>query len=222
MKICITSQGNNLDSQVDPRFGRCQYFIIVDTDTLKSESVENSNVAAASGAGIQSGQFMANKGVEFLLTGNIGPNAFSTLQAAGIKIITGITGTIREAIERFQKGEFREVTGPTVASKFGMGGGQTQPPTASGQPQTGPTPVQPQGPGFGVGMGPGMGMGMGWQQPMPGWQQPMPGWQQPMPGMYQPPQMSKQQELQMLKGQVEFLGQQMDLITKRIDELSKE
>jgi predicted Fe-Mo cluster-binding NifX family protein len=228
MKICVTSQGRDLLAQVDPRFGRCQYFIIVDPDTLEFEAIQNPNVAAASGAGIQSAQLMADKGIEVLLTGNIGPNAFNTLQAAGIKIITGVTGTIQEAIESFKKGGLQEGTGPTVAGKFGLGSGQTQADF---------TPQQPLGPGFSLGMGPGMGWQqpmLGWQQPMPGWQQPMPGWQQPMPGWQQPmpswqqpmpqmpPQMSKEQELQMLKSYLEFLRQQVDWINRRIDELSKE
>lgn len=205
MKICVTSQGQDLLAQVDPRFGRCQYFLIVDSETEQIlESVQNPNVGAAGGAGIQSAQLIANKGTEAVLTGNVGPNAFNTLQAAGVKVITGVTGTVKEAIERFRKGEFQEVTGPTVQSKAGL---------SAGQPQSGPLPAQPQAPGFGPGMG--MGYGMGWQQPMPAWQQ-------PMPGPYQPPRMTKEQELQMLKSQLDFFQKHLDWINQKIDELSRQ
>ena len=120
MIICISSQGNTLDSQVDPRFGRCQYFIIVDTDTLEFESVENPNIDAMGGSGIQSGQLIASKNVKAVLTGNVGPNAFQTLQAVGIDVITGISGSVKEAIEKYKKGNFTVAQGPSTASHSGM------------------------------------------------------------------------------------------------------
>jgi len=119
-KICVTSQSDNLDSDVDPRFGRCKYFIVVDLDTLEFEAIDNSNINASGGAGIQSGQFMADKGVKSVLTGNVGPNAFQTLKAAGIEIITGASGTVREAVERYKRGGFKSIQGPSVDSHFGM------------------------------------------------------------------------------------------------------
>lgn len=122
MKICVTSQGNNLESPVDPRFGRCQYFIIVDPETLEFEAVENSSISVGGGAGIQSGQLMVNKGIEVVLTGNVGPNAFSTLQAAGIKIIVGVAGMVKEAVEKYKKGELKITEGPSVGRKFGLSG----------------------------------------------------------------------------------------------------
>ena len=120
MKICITSQGDNLDAQIDARFGRCQYFIIVDTDTLEFEAVPNPNIATGGGAGIQSGQMMAEKQIKAVLTGNVGPNAFQTLQAAAIDVITGVSGTVKEAVEKYRSGEFKPTEGPSVGPKSGI------------------------------------------------------------------------------------------------------
>ena len=120
MKICVTSQGDNLNSGVDPRFGRCQYFVIMDTDTSEFEAVENASASARGGAGVQSGQFVAAKKVKAVLTGNVGPNAFATLQAAGIEVITGVSGTVKEVVEKYKKGEFKSTQGPNVDSKFGV------------------------------------------------------------------------------------------------------
>ena len=120
MKICITAQGNDLNSTVDPRFGRCKYFIFIDPDTQKFEAVENPNIDAMGGAGIQSGQFIASKDVKIVITGNVGPNAFQTLQAAGIDVLTGASGTIKDTIEKHKKGELKSAQGPSVNSKFGM------------------------------------------------------------------------------------------------------
>jgi len=120
MKICVTSEGSSLDSKVDPRFGRCQHFIIADSDTLEFEIVENPNIESMGGAWIQSAQLVASKKVKAVVTGNVGPNAFQTLQAAGIEIFTGASGTVKEAIEKYKKGEFKAVSGPSVGSHSGM------------------------------------------------------------------------------------------------------
>jgi predicted Fe-Mo cluster-binding NifX family protein len=123
MKICVTSQGDNLESLVDPRFGRCRYFIIVDPDTLEFESVQNPGIGAGGGAGVQSGQLMIDKGVEVVLTGNVGPNAFATLGAAGIKIITQVSGKVSEVVEKYKKGQLLSpVSESNVESHFGVGG----------------------------------------------------------------------------------------------------
>ena len=122
MKICITSEGGSLDSKVDPRFGRCQYFIIADTDTLEFEAIVNPNIESMGGAGIQSAQLVSSKQVKAVVTGNVGPNAFQTLETAGIEIFTGASGTVKEAIEKYKKGEFKAVSGPSVGSHAGMPG----------------------------------------------------------------------------------------------------
>ncbi len=120
MKIAITSMGANLEDKVDPRFGRCHYFILFDTETNKYEAVENTGAQGMGGVGIQSGQIMADKGVETVLTGSCGPNAFQTLQAASIKVVTGATGTVQEAIDKFKSGEFKEVSQANVSAHSGM------------------------------------------------------------------------------------------------------
>jgi predicted Fe-Mo cluster-binding NifX family protein len=121
MKVCVTSQGKSLDAEVDPRFGRCPYFIIADTDTMEFEAIQNPNVTGTGGVGIQSGQFMSKKKVKVVLTGNVGPNAFKTLETAEIAIITGVSGNVKEAIERYKRGELKFSGGASVNSKFGMG-----------------------------------------------------------------------------------------------------
>jgi len=121
MKICITSEGKTLDSKVDPRFGRCQYFIIVETDTLEFEAIQNPNIEAMGGAGIQSAQLVASKKVKAVLTGNVGPNAFQTLSTAGIDIYTGVSGSIKEVIEAYKSGKLKKTESPNVGSKFGIG-----------------------------------------------------------------------------------------------------
>ncbi len=121
MKICITAEGETLDSKIDPRFGRCRYFIIADTDTLEFEAVLNPNINSSGGAGIQSGQLIAEQKINAVLTGNVGPNAFQTLQAAGVDVITGASGSVKEVIEKYKKGDYKKTEGPSVDSKFGMG-----------------------------------------------------------------------------------------------------
>ncbi|MGW8257131.1 MAG: NifB/NifX family molybdenum-iron cluster-binding protein [Thermoguttaceae bacterium] len=103
MKIIITSQGTTLESQVDPRFGRAKHFLIVDTDTGEFSAHENSqNLNASQGAGIQAAQTVAQLGAEAVLTGNVGPKAFATLQAANIAVYTSAAGTVNEAIEQYK------------------------------------------------------------------------------------------------------------------------
>ncbi|MBS4015873.1 MAG: NifB/NifX family molybdenum-iron cluster-binding protein [Candidatus Latescibacteria bacterium] len=120
MKICITSQGDNLNAPVDPRFGRCAYFIISDTETSDFEAIKNPNLENTGGVGVQSSQLIANKNVKVVITGNVGPNAFQTLQASGIDIITGATGSVNQVIEKYKKGEFKTTQNPNVDSKHGI------------------------------------------------------------------------------------------------------
>lgn len=124
MKIAISSSGKDLDSQIDPRFGRCQYFIFVDPETMEFEASENEGLMASGGAGVQAAQLIVQKGAKALITGNLGPNAASALSASGIKVYLVSGGTVREGTEAFKAGKLQEASGATVPPHFGMGGGR--------------------------------------------------------------------------------------------------
>ncbi len=143
MKIAISSSGNNLDSQIDPRFGRCAFFVVVDTDNMDFEAFDNESISLGGGAGIQAAQFVASKGAKAVMTGNVGPNAVKTLAAAGVTVFVGQTGTVGEALERYKGGNLESTSAPNVADHHGMGGGRGM------------------GGGGGRGMGGGGGRGMG-------------------------------------------------------------
>jgi predicted Fe-Mo cluster-binding NifX family protein len=120
MKICVTAEGKDLSASIDPRFGRCKYFIFVDTETLRFEAIENSGLNSTGGAGIQAGQLVSAQSVKAVLTGNVGPNAHQVLSAAGIEVFTGVSGTVKEAIENHKLGKYKPAASPSVGSKFGM------------------------------------------------------------------------------------------------------
>ncbi len=123
MKVAISATGSSLDAEVDPRFGRCQYIIVADTDTMEFDATENSNIMAGGGAGISTAQTVASLGAQVVLTGNCGPNAYQTLSAAGIQVITGVSGSVKDAIEGFKAGKFKPISGPSTGAHSGMGGG---------------------------------------------------------------------------------------------------
>jgi predicted Fe-Mo cluster-binding NifX family protein len=122
MKIAISSSGTDQSAQVDPRFGRCQYFIIIDTESGKSEAVVNAAQSAGGGAGIQAAKTVADHGADTVLTGNVGPNAHRALQAAEITVITGAEGTVSDALKVFNDGKYEATESPTVQPHFGMSG----------------------------------------------------------------------------------------------------
>ena len=164
MKIAVTSTGPTLEDNVEARFGRCPYFLIIDTETMQYESIENPNIAIGGGAGIQSAQLMSEKGVTTVLTGNCGPNAFSVFGQAGIQVVVGVSGPVGNAVEQFKAAAFASASGPSVASHFGVGAAPADP-TPSGEPMTAPLG---QGGGMGSGMGRGMGGGRGMGRGMGG------------------------------------------------------
>jgi len=115
MKLCLTAQGNTLGSPVDPRFARAPYFILYDIETDGWEAVDNAeNVQAAGGAGPQAAQRLAKQEVEVVLTGHCGPNAFRTLQAAGIQVVAGVEGTVADAVEQYKAGSLTPTEAPDV------------------------------------------------------------------------------------------------------------
>ena len=108
MKVAITAKGVLLDSEVDPRFGRAPYILIVDTDTLAFEAIDNSdNVNAFKGAGIQAATLVSDRGAEVLMTGYCGPKAFATLEAAGIRVVNDVAGRVRDAVNTLKTGSVR-------------------------------------------------------------------------------------------------------------------
>jgi predicted Fe-Mo cluster-binding NifX family protein/ferredoxin len=154
MKIAVTSTGPTLNDNVEARFGRCPYFLIIDIDTMQLEAIENPNIAIGGGAGIQSAQLMSEKGVTTVLTGNCGPNAFNVFGQAGIQVIVGVSGSVRDAVEQFKTGGFSSASGPNVASHFGVN-------TSPADPNPTQATPGPLGGSIGGGMGGGMGRGMG-------------------------------------------------------------
>ena len=123
MKVAISVNENSLDAEVDPRFGRCAYLIVVDTESLELiGGGKNEFASAPGGAGTQTSQWVAELGVEAVLTGNIGPNAWNILRAAKIKTYTGAAGTVRQAIQNFLEGKLQETGGATAPPHSGMRG----------------------------------------------------------------------------------------------------
>jgi predicted Fe-Mo cluster-binding NifX family protein len=122
MKIAITTTTPNLDADIDPRFGRCRYFVIVDPDTMEYEAVENSGAAAGGGAGIATAQTITGKNIEAVITGNCGPNAYQALSAANIKVVTSASGKVRDAVQQYKSGNLKSSSQPNVSPHFGTGG----------------------------------------------------------------------------------------------------
>ena len=111
MKLCITSAGRDLEADVHPSFGRAPYFLFVDSGSSGVDAVENR--PGAHGAGVQAAQTVANRGAGAVITGNVGPNAFQGLAAAGITIYVGARGTGRDALEAYRSGTLRQAAAPT-------------------------------------------------------------------------------------------------------------
>jgi predicted Fe-Mo cluster-binding NifX family protein len=161
MKIAVTAREPSMEAAADPRFGRCAYFVIVDTEQDAFEALENTNAALGGGAGIQSAQMIADSGVRVVLTGNCGPKAFDALSTAEVQVVTGCSGTVREVIEHYKAGQVRSASEANVAEHFGSG---EAPPESQAVPTEGgslPLPREGQGVGRGQAVGRGLGMGRG-------------------------------------------------------------
>lgn len=217
MKIAISSTGPDLESEVDPRFGRCQYFMIVDLNDMSFEAVPNGNLAQGSGVGIQSAKVVADKGVEAVLTGNVGPKAHQVLAAAGLKVVTGVSGPVREAVQQYKDGQLQPAEKPNVANHAGLqvGPSQNQRPWLQGAPEAGFGMGRGMGGGRGMGrgcgMGGGRGMGGGMGRGVYG-----------QPPIAPPAELSRKEELACLKEDAQTLEEQMEEIQRRIKEIEKE
>jgi predicted Fe-Mo cluster-binding NifX family protein len=120
VRIAITSQGDSLEAAMDSRFGRCAHFVLVDSETGKTETLANPAVDAAGGAGPLAAQTIADKGVQVVITGNVGPNAAQTLKAAKITVYQAAPGTVRENLEKYKNGELEQLADSSVPDHFGL------------------------------------------------------------------------------------------------------
>jgi predicted Fe-Mo cluster-binding NifX family protein len=187
MKIAVTSTGPTLDNPVDPRFGRCAFFVIVETNDMSFEAFDNESIALGGGAGIQSAQFVASKKIDAVITGNCGPKALQTLSAAKIEVFAGQSGTVREVVERYKKGDIKSTDTPNVNDHYGMGSGSDM------------DQWMRKGCGGGMGMGRGMGIGRGMNRST---------WN--VSGQLGPTMLSKEENLKRLKNQANELRQQIE------------
>ena len=227
MKIAVAAAGNNLDAQTDPRFGRCAYFVIVDSETLDFQALDNTAAMQGSGAGIAAAQMVANSGAEAVVAGNFGPNAFQALSAGGLQLYRGAGGTVRQVIDAFKAGQLEQLSDASVESKAGMGGAG-----AGGGGGMGAGMGGGGGMGAGMGGGRGMGGGMGRGMGMGGGvaaqsQQPPVSPQMGMPPQAAPPMWGAQAEpgperqIQMLRAQAQMIQAQLDWINDQIKSLEE-
>ena len=123
MKIAVSSQGENLEAPASPVFGRCPAYLFVEPETMEYEAVPNPAMNQGGGAGIQAAQFVVGQGANVVLSGNLGPNAFDVLQAAGVPGYLVPEGTVRQAVEAYKAGKLQPMGGPNVGAHAGMRGG---------------------------------------------------------------------------------------------------
>ncbi len=108
MLIAVSAFGKNPDSEVNPRLGMCEYFVLYDSGTGEYSAIENSGRFSPGAAGIATASLLNKHRVQAVITGNVGPNAFTALKAAGIKVYTGASGKVKDMTERCQKGLLTE------------------------------------------------------------------------------------------------------------------
>ncbi len=220
MKIAVSAKGMDIDSEIDERFGRAAYILIVDSASLEVTVLDNTeNINAAQGAGIQAASMVSESGAQALLTGSCGPKAMTAFSATNIQVFTGQTGTVRQAVERFKQNGLQPADQANVGEKFGMTGGAGGN-AGSFSSRKGGRCMGGSGRGMGMsgggrGMGgggrsmsgSGRGMGMGRGTGMQG------------SGNLPPTAASKQESLAELKKQAADLQQQMEAIQKKIENI---
>lgn len=123
MQIAVSASGEGLEAPASPVFGRCPYYVLVDTETWAARTVPNPAVAAGGGAGVQAAQYVVREGAQAVITGNVGPNAFQVLQAAGVPVYLSPGGTVRQVVEAFKRGELRMLDQASAPAHAGMGRG---------------------------------------------------------------------------------------------------
>lgn len=169
MKIAVSASGQDLDAQIDQRFGRCDFFLIIDTDTMETQGFPNEHNSQTSGAGVQAAGFVIDKGARAVLTGSCGPKAMDVFDAQNIPVYTGHAGNVRQAVETFKNAP--SDTGPNTPAPSsgqgaggggrGMGGGGGQGMGGGGRSTGGGCGRGVAGGGRGMGGGGGQGMGGG-------------------------------------------------------------
>ena len=120
MKIIISATSNTIEQPFSPRFGRADYFILIDTETRAWEALANPAASARGGAGPQAVQFIAETGAEAVISGRYGPSAFAAIEAAGLKAYIAKSGTVSEVLDQFIAGELESTesaTGPELHGK---------------------------------------------------------------------------------------------------------
>lgn len=123
MKVAVSSSGPTLDSEVDPRFGRCPLLLIVDTESMAFEVLENLAVSVPAAAGIQAAEAVAEEGVEAVITGDCGPKAYQALSAAGVKLAVAPSGTVRRAVEAYRQGKLPAIKAASAPLEYGVRSG---------------------------------------------------------------------------------------------------
>ena len=126
MMIVVTANGSDLDAPTSSVFGRCQIYILVDTETMQFEAAPNPAVSAGGGAGIQAAQFVIERGAQAVVSGNVGPNAFDVFRASGIPVYLFKGGTVRQAVEAYKEGQLSSAGSATVSAHAGMGRGRSR------------------------------------------------------------------------------------------------
>ena len=201
MRIVVSAQGESLDVPASPVFGRCPTYVFVDTETLEFEAVPNPAMSQGGGAGIQAAQFVVNQGAQAVLSGNLGPNAFDVLQAAGVPGYLISEGTIRQAVEAYKAGQLQPMGGANVAAHTGMGGGMSM----------GRGMGRRMGMGGGMGRASGRGTGMG-----------RPGGMQPAPPAPPEAPSAPESEMAELRETLKSLRQQLAQTMAKIEEMERE
>jgi predicted Fe-Mo cluster-binding NifX family protein len=124
VKVAVSASGPTLDSEVDPRFARCSHLLVVDTESMDFETLENPAVDTPGGAGIRAARAVAGRGITAVITGNCGPNAYQALAAAGIQVVVGASGTVRQGVEAYRQGTLRPAAGPSAFPGYVAAGRQ--------------------------------------------------------------------------------------------------